>query len=150
VLVSGASSSGQSARFGPGGFPIPGQAVTYTGWRAVAGEGGSFMTYVHELFHTIGALDIYGPWNGCLPTNEGLSVMAATVSGPHNEFSVAADAWHRMFVGWTEPRVVAIGEPGSAELAADHVPAAADPERKRPVLIYDPRRGKSEFFLLEY
>jgi hypothetical protein len=108
------------------------------------------MGYAHELFHTLGAIDLYGPWHGCLSMNEGLSLMTSTNTAPQTEYSLAIDAWHKVWVGWTEPRVVAIGRPGSAELAADHVPISAEAERKRPILIYDPRRGKSEFFLLEY
>jgi hypothetical protein len=105
----------------------------------------------HELLHTLGAIDLYGPWNGCLPLNSGVSLMS-TGSGaaPHAENSIAVDAVHKMWLGWTEPRVVAIGTAGSAGLAADHVPVAAEPERKRPLLFYDPQHGKSEFFLLEY
>jgi M6 family metalloprotease-like protein len=148
ILVSGSNTSGSASGFGAAGVPIPGQNVTYHGRRALAGEGGAFMGYAHELFHTLGAIDLYGPWHGCLSINEGLSLMTSTNTAPQTEFSLAIDPWHRMWVGWNEPRVHAVGRAGEAELAAAHVPGEA--ERKRPILIYDPRRGKSEFFLLEY
>jgi M6 family metalloprotease-like protein len=147
VMVSGSNTSGHAGSFGAGGVPIPGQNVTYMGRKAVAGEGGAFMGYAHELFHTIGAVDLYGPWHGCLTMNEGLSLMTSTNTAPQTEYSLAIDAWHKMWVGWTEPRLAAMGHPGNAELAAEH---STEAERKRPILIYDPRKGKSEFFLLEY
>jgi hypothetical protein len=149
VIISGSNTSGHAGGFGPEGVPIPGQRVTYMGRKAIAGEGGAFMGYAHELFHTLGAIDLYGPWHGCLTMNEGLSLMTSTNTAPQTEYSLAIDAWHKLWVGWTEPRVVAAGHPGSAELAAEHA-SISEAERKRPILIYDPRRGKSEFFLLEY
>lgn len=84
--------------------------------------------------------------------NRGLTLMAGT--GGHDavddETVVNLDPWHKMLVGWIEPRVVAIGKPGTAQLAAQHVPLNVEPERKRPLLIYDAKKGTSEFFLLEY
>jgi hypothetical protein len=55
-----------------------------------------------------------------------------------------------MLAGWIEPRLVPIGQAGTAELAAQHRSLKDEPERKRPLLLYDPKKGRSEFFLLEY
>jgi hypothetical protein len=60
------------------------------------------------------------------------------------------DPWHKMRVGWIEPRLYTMGKPGTAQLVAQHVPLAVEPERKRPIILYDPAKGASEFFMLEY
>jgi hypothetical protein len=69
---------------------------------------------------------------------------------PNNDWVLNLDPWHKMLVGWIEPRLVPVGPPGRAQLAAQHLALAAEPVRKRPLLVYDPAKGKSEFFLLEY
>lgn len=131
-------------------LPIPGQGVTFAGADVLAGEGG-FATFGHELFHGLGGIDLYGPWNGCYGMSYHLSLMGATGGGmPDDERIFHLDPWHKMLVGWIEPRLHAIGRPGSAQLAAQHIPLAAEPERRRPLLIYDAAKGASEFFMLEY
>jgi hypothetical protein len=76
--------------------------------------------------------------------------MASASGLVDNEQLLNLDPWHKMLAGWIEPRVAAIGPSGKTELAAQHRPLAAEPLRKRPLLIYDPAKGKSEFLLLEY
>jgi M6 family metalloprotease-like protein len=130
--------------------PIPGQGVSFAGADAVAGEGG-FATFAHELFHGLGGIDMYGPWHGCYSLSNHLTLMAGTGGNtPDDENIFHLDPWHKMLVGWIEPRVYAISKGGTAQLAAQHVPTSAEPERKRPVLLYDPAKGTSDFFMLEY
>jgi M6 family metalloprotease-like protein len=129
---------------------IPGQNVVFEGRDAVVGEGGSFATSNHELMHQLGAIDLYGPWGGCYGVNGGLTVMSGSGGGVDNERIFGLDPWHKMLFGWTEPRLVMVGQTGTAELAAYHLGPAAEPLRSRPLLIFDPRKGASEFFLLEY
>jgi hypothetical protein len=77
--------------------------------------------------------------------------MGATGGGtPDDERIFHLDPWHKMLAGWAEPRLSAIGKPGKVQLAAQHIALAAEPERRRPFLIYDAAKGASEFFLLEY
>jgi M6 family metalloprotease-like protein len=144
------SDIGQAGHFGR--FRIPGQNVIFAGGDGVVGEGGTFGNIAHELFHTLGGIDLYGPKEGCYYINPGLTLMA--YSGGRGirdaEWMINLDPWHKMLVGWIEPRVIPIGLPGKAQLAAQHLPLSSEPVRKRPLLIYDPARGKSEFFLLEY
>jgi hypothetical protein len=104
----------------------------------------------HELFHTLGGIDLYGPWHGCLAMNEGLSLMAGVFAASDDVDLIDLDAWHKMLVGWSEPRLVAMGRAGKAQLAAQHVARSAEPVNNRPLLIYNEKRGMSEFFLLEY
>jgi M6 family metalloprotease-like protein len=152
LLIISNQPHGQSNHFrGNRAVAIPGQGVTFTGGDGVVGEGTTFGTIAHELFHSLGGIDLYGPWAGCYRLSTGLTLMAAILgSGADDERAVNLDPWHKMLVGWIEPRIIAIGQPGKAELAAQHRPLAAEPLRKRPLLIYDPAKGKSEFFLLEY
>jgi M6 family metalloprotease-like protein len=129
---------------------IPGQNIVFEGRDSVVGEGGSFGTNNHELMHQLGAADLYGPWGGCYGVNGGLTVMAGTGGGGvDSERIFGLDAWHKILFGWTEPRLVPIGRAGSAQLAAYHV-GRAEPERSRPLVVYDPQKGASEFFVLEY
>ena len=52
--------------------------------------------------------------------NRNLTLMAAAnASKPFQ--SMHLDPWHKMLVGWTDPRVYAIGPPGRERLAAQHV-----------------------------
>jgi M6 family metalloprotease-like protein len=151
LLIIGNAPNGQANHFrGSRAFAVPGQGVKIAAGDGVVGEGVTFATIAHELFHTLGGIDLYGPWGGCYGLNNGLSLMASTGGIADGEHPVALDPWHKMLAGWIEPRLVAIGRPGRAQLAAQHLPLAIEPQRKRPLLLYDPARGKSEFFLLEY
>jgi M6 family metalloprotease-like protein len=151
VLVIVNAPHGQSHRYG-NGLQIPGQRVTFASTDGVVAEGGGFSVIGHELFHGLGGIDLYGPWGQCYDVNRLMTVMAATGDGgvADSEQIIHLDPWHKMLVGWIEPRLVAIGQTGKAQLAAQHIPLNAEPERKRPLLFYDEKKGKSEFFLLEY
>jgi M6 family metalloprotease-like protein len=152
ILVISNVPNGQTNHFRGKGFPVPGQNVTFAGGDSVIGEGGTFATTAHELFHTLGGIDLYGPWGGCYDMNRGLTLMAGTGGDhmPDSEWIASLDPWHKILVGWIEPRIIPIGMAGSAQLAAQHLAMSSEPVRKRPLLLYDPAKGKSEFFLLEY
>jgi M6 family metalloprotease-like protein len=151
VIMNNGGGGGQANHFlGNRAFKIPGQDVVFAGGDVVANEGSAFAVFSHELFHTLGGIDLYGPWHGCLSVNEGLSLMTSVAFGIDEERIIDLDAWHKMLVGWIEPRLVPIGTAGKAQLAAQHLPLSSEPERKRPLLIYDPAKGGAEYFLLEY
>jgi M6 family metalloprotease-like protein len=164
VLVISTAPEGQADHFGGDGFPIPGQGVAFAGKDAVTMEGGNFNGFNHELMHGLGAIDLYGPWSqfldevhgGCYYWNVGVSTMGGGIgngggAGDNDDLrSIHLDPWHKIMFGWAEPRLVPIGRAGSAQLAAQHVAPSAEPERRRPLLIYDPAKGASEFFILEY
>jgi hypothetical protein len=132
-------------------FTIPGQDVTFAGRVAMAGEHDNLSAFNRELFRIIApdAVDLDGWPQKCFALNRGLTLMAATNS-PNLRETVHLDPWHKMLVGWTEPRVYPMDKPGRARLAAQHVWQPADSALKRPILVYDAARGRSEFFLLEY
>ena len=130
---------------------IPGQGVAFAGRVAVVAERDGFAVVNRELFRLLapGAVDIDGWPQKCFALNGGRSLMAATNTADPG-LTVHLDPWHKMLVGWTDPRVFAIGKPYTAKLAAQHVSYLAEAELKRPILLYDAMRGPAEFFLLEY
>jgi hypothetical protein len=61
IIVNSSPGEGQANHFrGNRSFKIPGQNVTFAGADGVTGEGGTLRTKLHELFHGLGGLDIYG------------------------------------------------------------------------------------------
>jgi hypothetical protein len=120
--------------------------VTFAGGDSIIGEGGTFATTAHELFHTLGGIDLYGPWGGCYDMNRGFTLMAGTGGDhmPDSEWITNLDPWHKMLVGWIEPPIIPMGGPGSAQLAAQHLAVSAEPVRKRSSTI--PQRANPNSF----
>jgi hypothetical protein len=86
VVMNNGGGGGQANHFlGNRAFKIPGQDVVFAGGDVVANEGSAFAVFSHELFHTLGGIDLYGPWHGCLSVNEGLSVMTSVAFGIDEE-----------------------------------------------------------------
>jgi M6 family metalloprotease-like protein len=103
----------------------------------------------HELSHQLGTLDLYGRWGvDCL--NSGLTLMSCILGGADEVRSVHLDAWHKMQLGWVQPRIRDIRTPGFELLEAPQVASRQGLSNESPILLYDPARGTSEFFLLEY
>lgn len=158
VLVISTQGEGQADHFGGDGFAIPGQKVAFAGKDAVTTEGGNFIGFDHELMHGLGAVDLYGPWyqildevkGGCYYFNIENTTMGSGGGGTDDLRTYDLDAWHKIMFGWQEPRLVAMGRAGMAQLAAQHISITEEPERRRPLLFYDPPKGTSEFFILEY
>jgi M6 family metalloprotease-like protein len=112
-------------------------------------EGVGFATIAHEFFHQLGTDHIYGNPR----INSRYSSLAATCANENLHEYFHADAWHKMRLGWIEPRVVSTRAPGGCAYlnAPQHFQAPA--EDKRPILLFDPARqsnGGKEYFLLEY
>jgi hypothetical protein len=103
----------------------------------------------HQLFRLLApeAVDIGGWPQKCFVLNGGRSLLAET--NPVNPMIMHLDPWHKMLVGWIEPRVYDIATPGFATLAAQHL-SSSEPALTRPILLFDPHKGSREFFLLEY
>lgn len=106
----------------------------------------SFNMLTHELVHQLGAVDLYN-WVG---GHSGISVMGLS-SGDGGETTWYLDPWHRMQLGWVEPRVHTTWDTFEAELLAPQVmPDASSTSDEAPIILYDPSRGTGEFFMLEY
>jgi hypothetical protein len=136
-------------RLAPAASPISPPPATFAGRAAVIEENDDFATTNRALLHAIApqAIDIDGAPNRCFAINGNLSVMAAT-NTRNSGHTIHPDPWHKMLLGWVEPRIVTVGKAGHADLVAQYVPGNID--ARRPILIYDETRGASEFFLIEY
>ena len=109
-----------------------------------------FSSICHELGHTLGhnadpqvaPIDVYGANNRSYQ----VTLMSGTIGGTNNEASIwHMDPWHKMQLGWSEPRLVPITIGGVFTL-----PAVQRRVFNAPLLLYDPGRGTDEFFMLEY
>ncbi len=109
---------------------------------SMVGHRDSLMTSCHELCHTLGAVDLYGNTQNL---HTGISLMGSTIVTDSNRGSFHLDPWHKLALGWSEPRIVSLRGNGQAIL-----PAAQFKHADAPVLLFDPLRGTEEFYLLEY
>jgi hypothetical protein len=55
------------------------------------------------------------------------------------------DPWHKMLLGWVEPRIFSIDTPGSTTINA-----AQYANGQSPVILYSPAKGYLEFYMLEF
>ena len=119
---------------------------------AIAGDGASFASIAHEIFHSLGAhWDLYGSGNH----NGGLTLMADTIGGGREvRETFHLDPWYKMRLGWISPRIVPLTSNGDVtQISAPQLVDSRDPSTqftRRPVLLYDATRGTGEFFIVEY
>jgi M6 family metalloprotease-like protein len=154
LIGSGRAVVNGGATRGIGAIPIPGRALTIAGRQVCGmGEDVSISTITHELAHTLGTVDLYGASG----LNQNLTLMGATIfGGIDDRQTFHLDPWHRLRLGWTEPRVRMIGGAGgSAELVAPQAGGITLTEAKRPLLLVDPERydvrtRRGEYFLVEF
>ncbi len=107
---------------------------------AVVNHQAGFVTMAHEVSHILGAVDLYG--SNCLSQN--LTLMSCT-GGPADDMSsYHLDPWHKIQLGWDEPRVEEITAQSWVYLPVTQV---SDPHA--PLILYDSARGPSEYFILE-
>ena len=119
-----------------------GSAVDWCGRLALADHASGLATKCHELSHTLGTEDLYGAAGTCKSAN--VTLMSCT--GQYaNETIFYLDPWHRMQLGWCEPRIRSLTAGGIETINAAQV---LDPNA--PIILYDPAVGTSEFFMLEY
>ena len=106
-----------------------------------SGTNYQFFLFSHETTHSVGAVDLYGTDQY---TNETFNTtgMRAARSGTD---TFHLDPWHKMQIGWCEPRLVDLRTGGVYRL-----PAAPMRSNNAPLILHDPRRGTEEFFMLEY
>ena len=124
-------------------FPLMGTSLRYSGKITSVGEGVGFSTLAHELSHSLGTFDVYGAGSRL---NGGATLMAGTMGPPNEPHPTYLDPYHRMRLGWTEPRVHSVREEGMAVLVAPQLGGADT----RPVLLYSESKGVQEYFLVEY
>ncbi|MFI8521666.1 hypothetical protein ACIGEZ_28200 [Streptomyces sp. NPDC085481] len=107
---------------------------------AFAGPFTPFYQVAHEVAHSLGTVDMYNPGS----MNYLLTLMGAYPFYANDQATVHLDAWHKLQLGWCEPRQVELTAHGSADVA--------EISAQRPdgaVILWHPSRGASEYFLLE-
>jgi M6 family metalloprotease-like protein len=124
------------------GFAVPGQNVTLRGRVASLDHRCSFMSMAHELSHSLGTSDLYA--GGCF--SSGMTTMSCTLYNPLDDRrTFHFDPWHKMRMGWLQPRVFPLATGGVATVTVSQF---ASPDT--PVLLYDPVKGTQEYFLIEF
>jgi hypothetical protein len=109
----------------------------------VAGDGTEtpFYQIAHELSHSLGTIDLYGSGN----ENQLLTLMSSYSFTSDNQVPVHLDAWHKIALGWCEPRI--------QQLRASAAPIiVGEISAQRPdgaVILWDPSRWTGEYFILE-
>ncbi|MGW6947547.1 hypothetical protein [Streptomyces xanthophaeus] len=107
---------------------------------AFAGATTPFYQIGHELAHSLGALDMYNPGN----QNSLLTLMGAYSFHSNDQGVVHLDAWHKLALGWCEPRRAPLEPGGSAEVV-EISPGRPD----GAVILWDTAHQASEYFLVE-
>lgn len=131
-------SNRDAGRVAPPGSPVAWQGLIVRLWHQPEDD---FSTTCHEIAHSLGTVDLYGIWGQqCLNTQ--LTLMGCTGGVPP---SFHLDPWHKMLLGWCEPRLVPFSTGGVLNL-----PAAQLGRSDAPVLLFDPGRLGREYFLIEY
>jgi|GEM_PF-2839989 len=96
----------------------------------------------HEIGHLLGARDLYGM--GCWSNQATLMSCTASMANAGDRYtSVNFDPWHRMAFGWATPRfATTAGGEFTVSRTADGL--------NQPLILYDPARGLSEYYVVEY
>ena len=124
------------------GQAVPSQNVTLRGKVASLSHRVSFMTMAHELSHSLGTVDLYGANN----FSPGLTLMSCTIfPGNDDRATFHLDPWHKMRLGWLRPRIFTLGRGGVVTVAASQINSP-----DTPVILYDPAKGTSEYFMVEF
>lgn len=124
------------------GLLVQGQNVTLNGRVAALDHHASFLTFTHELSHSLGTADLYN--SSCW--DDGLTLMTCTIfSNSDDRRTWHLDPWHKMLLGWQRPRVFQLGPGGRATIS---VPQYQSPNT--PVILYDPARDTAEYFMVEF
>ncbi|QKZ21718.1 peptidoglycan-binding protein [Streptomyces chartreusis] len=100
-----------------------------------------FYQIAHEMSHSLGTVDLYD--SGVLPPNANnmlLTLMGAYSFTSDDQGTVHLDIWHKLALGWAEPRIFDLSVHGET-----HVDTTAD----GAVLLWHPTREAREYFLIE-
>jgi hypothetical protein len=117
-------------------FPHGPAEVTVRIHVAGAGPLTPFFQIAHELAHSIGTKDMYNTGQG----HYGLTVMSGYPFFSNDQGSVHLDIWHKLILGWAEPRPFPLS-PGNSVLVRTDADGA--------VLLWDDTHRAEEFFLIE-
>jgi M6 family metalloprotease-like protein len=122
-------------------FQIEGSSVWFFGKICLVKGVVDFATLCHEVSHVLDAVDVYG--DACLSGS--FTLMSCTQTAPYNLATYHFDPWHKLQLGWCEPRIVDLRGGGVVTLSGS---ASTAPDKQ--VILYDSQRGTTEYFILEY
>jgi len=112
-------------------------------------EAADFDTIVHELAHTLGTIDLYGSF---ARMHSRITIMGPTLGGaPAGMETYNLDPWHKIALGWIDPRLIDISTLSLDEEACRAIAPETDYWRTagRPLLLFDSSRPGAEFYLIE-
>ncbi len=149
----GTTATGQTTWFKA--TSIPGVPVSVRSTSSNINQHASFLVLSHELSHCLGTQDLYGSGGS---RNFLMSLMGGAWAEPPNgrKQRLHLDAWHRIRLGFTAPRLFNLNDPGGSAVLKYTVKATGLLDQEAwPVLLYDPARynlrtQEGEYFLLEY
>jgi M6 family metalloprotease-like protein len=101
----------------------------------------NLMLMAHELLHSLGVIDLYRTGH----ENEGYTPMGGNPLPAEHLGAFHLDPFHKMQLGWIEPRIHSILEPGNATLTAQQMII-----HDAPIILYNPNVGTNEYYILEY
>ena len=107
---------------------------------AFAGPLTPFYQIAHELSHSLGTQDMYNNGAG----NSLITLMGGYSFFDNDQGTVHLDAWHKLALGWCEPRRRRLTRPGD-ELLLEITPSRPT----APIILWHPSRGTSDYFLVE-
>ncbi len=144
VLIIESYPSGARRATDPACIKTGGSSVDVCVTVLLVGDRPSLFLLAHELSHFLRTIDLYGRWDTDDNLNAGCTLMGPMIDGADGRGAVHLDPWHKLQLGWAEPRIRALSSSGGETLqAANLAPDAA-------VILYDPARGPGEFFIVEY
>lgn len=105
----------------------------------------SLQTRLHEVLHTLGAIDVYGH---DAQRNVRHSLMSST-EGAGGRATKLPDPWHRMAWRLTQPDVREIGDVVERKQSVDIEIASASGGDYPAILLWNPARAARECFIVE-
>jgi hypothetical protein len=107
---------------------------------AFAGPLTPFYQIAHETSHSLGTKDLYNSGGG----NSLLTLMGGYSFFSNDQGSVHLDAWHKLVLGWCEPRRRRLTRPGDEQLTE-----ISPQQPNGAIILWHPERGIGEYFVLE-
>lgn len=116
---------------------IPPQPTVLIVHIAGAGPLTPFYQIAHELAHSLGTVDLYGYGDG---GSHLLTLMSGYSFDSDDQIAVHLDSWHKLQLGWIEPKVRRLAVAGS-EIVGTQSDAS--------VILWDTAKRANEYFLVE-
>ena len=98
----------------------------------------------HELAHTLGTIDLYGPDGD--PWNQKLNTATSLMGDyPNRTMSCHLDPWHKMRLGWIEPAIIELSTRRPVFLHA-----AGQNRSDATAILFHANKAPLEYFMIEF